>query len=173
MLQPKVSVLSCPVQKVCSQNYSINPVDLPIEYNPRVSSSPDEHILSAFAVALQSPTIPRSTPKTERAFQILKTAVQEFEQQYASRRTKAANSIEWDDDAITTALRQGTQGNVFEASIAFGKSIAATITKEEKKVEEETSKLSISGFIAKLFPLLKILLSVGETAAQVNQYFEM
>lgn len=141
--------------------------DLPInlEYIS-AGVSPETRNLSVFTVSLQSPKLPR-TPKTERAFEALKTAVEKFEQEYATRKLKAAGSTEWDDDLIAKVLQRGTQGNVFEASIAFGKSIAATLTKREKALEQETGKPSISGFVMKLFPLLKVLLSIGEAAAQV------
>jgi hypothetical protein len=68
---------------------------------------------------------------------------------------------------ITTALRQAAQGTVFEASKAFGKAIATTVTKGVNTAEERTKRRTISGFVGKLFPLLKVLLSVGEAAAQV------
>jgi hypothetical protein len=155
-----------------SKDYSIDTclvldVPLEIEYISGPSrTSADEYSLSLFAVPSQSPRLP-CTQRTERAFQGLKNAVQTFEHQYAMRKLNSADSTEWDDESITTALRQATQGTVFEASRAFGKAIETTVTKGANTVEEKTKRRSISGFVGKLFPLLKVLLSVGEAAAQV------
>ena len=156
--QPKASIDTCVVPDV----------PLEIEYLSGASrSSSDEYSLSVFAVASQSPRLP-CTPRTERALQCLKNAVQTFEHQYAIRKLNApADSTEWDDEMITTALRQATQGTVFEASKAFGKAIATTVAKGVNTVEEKTKRRTISGFVGKLFPLLKVLISVGEAAAQV------
>ena len=65
------------------------------------------------------------------------------------------------------ALQQATHGSICDAAVMFGNAISATVA-QKASLKDETWKGSISGFAGKLYPLVKVLITLGSAAAQVR-----
>jgi hypothetical protein len=108
-----------------------------------------------------------------KSIEALNNAVDQFQQIYVEYKNKT-NFKDCDDEAMLAALDQATAGSVFDRAAAFGKAITATITQRFSLQEIDSSaKKSMCQFLARLFPLIKILLDLGGSASQVATLFNV
>jgi hypothetical protein len=106
----------------------------------------------------------------ERALQRLNESLKEFEQTYASHHIGDVVVHNWDDESISMLMQEVTPGGLFGAAVAFGNAITETVTQKTELDGVVKQKRSILvGFVGKLLPLIKVLLIVGDAAAQVRQ----
>ena len=147
-------------------------VDLPIQLDALSGQppTPKETQLYATHARLKSQNFAQGE-KAARALRRLHDSVQSFERKYDIRKSKGdtAGLSDWDDKSLLKALGQAAPKNIFEASQVFRSAIQTTVT-HMSSTGEETRKKAILNFIVKLFPLVKILITLGEVAAQVQRF---
>lgn len=113
---------------------------------------------------------PTNSARVQISLQRLEDAANKFEQTYSDYKKKTGNIILWNDSSISTILDRGMEKvNVFEKAAAVSHVINETLKNRDMSNPEKINPLakSISGFIARMFPFIRILLELGGTTAQV------
>ena len=122
----------------------------------------------------QSSVSPHSA-RLKRSLQLLADSVKELELVYGKYRSKHVNLGPWNDDLVDAIITQGMRpSTVAQKGIAISKVIETTVAEREDSTNSTSASLtnSIGGFVARLFPLIRILLDVGGSAAGVRDLFQ-
>jgi hypothetical protein len=110
------------------------------------------------------------TKRLERALQRLNESLKEFEQTYDAQHIGEVVVHKWDDESISMLMQEVTPGGLFGVAVGFGNAITETVAQKTELDGVDKRKRSILiGFVGKLLPLIKVLLVVGDAAAQVRQ----
>lgn len=110
---------------------------------------------------------PRSL-RLERSIQRLNKSVLKLEHEY---KKNAARLLNWSDSTIAEMLDKGAQEtDVFDRAAAFTEALSADITRRKTLSQSTTVAKTICVFVARMFPLVRVLLEIGGTAAQVSEF---
>jgi len=113
----------------------------------------------------------RVNPKLTKSLQALNDSLTTFKTIYANHRERMKYPNVLDDNALDEVLQQTMVGNdVFRNAAILEDRIFSMFHPQPECEHETTRRRSSCLYVAKLFPLVKLLADVGTLAAQVSLF---